>query len=100
MVKYRKRTGLMNRAKGLSELVRKLEEFKKQARALGIFTDDRELIECPSCGLLEDVKAGGMLVTYQKGSKDLEDSGLRFRQVDNSHFECPRCGAKVRAQIL
>lgn len=73
---------------------------KNQAKALGIFTNDRELIECPSCGLLEDVAFGGMLITYQKGSKDLKDSGLRFIQADNTHFECPKCGARVKAQIL
>jgi uncharacterized C2H2 Zn-finger protein len=86
--------------KGLTALVRELEKVKKQARALGIFTDERELLECPSCGLVEDVIAGGMLITYQKGSKDLKDSSLRFSKVDDTYFECPRCGDRVRAKIL
>jgi uncharacterized C2H2 Zn-finger protein len=88
------------RIKGLPALVRELERVKNQAKALGIFTNDRELIECPSCGLLEDVTAGGMLITYQKDSKDLKDSGLRFGKADNAHFECPRCGTKVKEQNL
>jgi hypothetical protein len=86
--------------KGLTALVRELERVKNQAKALGIFTNDRELIECPSCGLLEDVTFEGLLVTYQKDSKDLKDSGLRFAQADNTHFECPKCGVRVKTQIL
>lgn len=51
--------GKKYRIKGLTALVRELEMVKNQAKALGIFTNDRELIECASCGLLEDVIAGG-----------------------------------------
>jgi hypothetical protein len=35
-------------ADGLIAAVRRLEQVKQQARGLGIFTDDRELLECPS----------------------------------------------------
>jgi hypothetical protein len=35
-----------------------------------------------------------------KNRKDLKDSGLRFSQVNKTHFACPKCGAKVRGQIL
>ena len=59
------------RMDGLTTLSRQLEQVKAQARALGIFTDDRELLECPNCGLLEDVTAKGLLVTYAKDSVDL-----------------------------
>jgi predicted RNA-binding Zn-ribbon protein involved in translation (DUF1610 family) len=79
--------------------VRKIEKVKEQAKMLGIFTDDRELLECPSCGLVEDVLAGGMLITYQNDSKGLKDSGLRFSQVDKTHFECPRCGTKIQIRV-
>ncbi len=84
----------------LVELCRELAKVKAQARALGIFTDDRELLECPNCGLLEDVTADGMLVTYPKDSVDLKDCGLRFRPVDKTHFACPKCGTSVKAVIL
>lgn len=76
----------------LIELFHHLEKVKQQARALGIFTDDRELLECPSCGLLEDVTAEGILVTYPKDSKNVEDTGLRFRQLGTASFQCPACG--------
>ncbi len=46
----------------------RLREAKEQARALGMFTDDRELLACPVCGLLEDVTVEGMLITYFKDS--------------------------------
>jgi predicted RNA-binding Zn-ribbon protein involved in translation (DUF1610 family) len=84
----------------LVELSRKLAKVKAQARALGIFTDDRELLECPNCGLLEDVTTKGLLVTYPKDSVDLKDCGLRFRPVDKTRFACPKCGTSVKAVIL
>ncbi len=84
----------------LLALARQLAQVKQRAKALGIFSDDRELLECPSCGLLEDVTAEGLLVTYVKDSADLKDCGLRFRPVDEIRFECPSCGTKVKAVIL
>lgn len=77
---------------GLTTLIRQLEQVKAQARALGIFTDDREL--------LEDVTAKGLLVTYPKDSLDPKDCGLRFRPVDKTHFACPKCGTRIKAVIL
>ena len=87
-------------SRDLLELARQLAQVKQQAKALGIFTDDRELLECPSCGLLEDVTAEGLLVTYLKDSADLKDCGLRFSPVDETSFACPSCGTKVKAVIL
>jgi len=84
----------------LIPLVRELERVKKQARALGMFTDDRELLECPKCGLLEDVTADGLLITYPKTSKEIKDCGLRFKPVDETTFECPPCGTRIKAVIL
>ena len=84
----------------LVELSRKLAKVKAQARMLGIFTDDRELLECPNCGLLEDVTAKGLLVTYPKDSVDLKDCGLRLRPVDETRFACPKCGTRIKAVIL
>lgn len=84
---------------GLTTLIRQLEQVKAQARALGIFTDDRELLECPNCGLLEDVMAKELLVTYPKDSLDPKDCGLRFRPVDKTHFACPKCGTSIKAVI-
>ena len=84
----------------LIALARQLEQVKQQARALGVFTNDRELLECPSCGLLEDVTIEGLLVTYPRSSRDMKDGGLRFSQVDDTSFRCPSCGANVTAVIL
>ena len=30
----------------------------------------------------------------------MKDGGLRFIQVDDTSFECPSCGTKVKAVIL
>ena len=85
---------------GLTALIRQLEQVKAQARRIGIFTNDRELLECPNCGLLEDVMADGLLVTYSRRSRSRKDCGLRFSQVDENCFQCPSCGTKVKAVIL
>ena len=84
----------------LIALVRQLEQVKAQARRIGIFTDDRELLECSNCGLREDVMADGMLATYSRTSRSRKDCGLRFSQVDENWFQCPSCGTKVKAAML
>jgi predicted RNA-binding Zn-ribbon protein involved in translation (DUF1610 family) len=96
MDKSRKESG----TEGLIEAVRELERVRQQAKALGIFTDDRELLECPKCGLIEDVTFEGLLVTYPKNNKEMRDCGLRFRSVDETSFECPSCGTRIKVVIL
>ncbi len=89
--------------RGMGNLIataRQLEQVKRQARALGMFTDDRELLECPSCALLEDVTADGLLVTYSGRSRSRKDCGLRFKQVNDTSFQCPCCGTEVKAVSL
>jgi len=88
------KSGKQGGTRGLIAAGRQLEQIKAQARALGIFTDDREFLECPSCGLLEDVTSEGLLVTYPKDCVDLEDCGLRFEQVRETSFACPTCGGQ------
>lgn len=79
----------------LYSAVRRLQAAKRQARELGMFVEDRDLLECPACGLWEDVTGEGRLVVYQKDDPSLVDSGLRFMEVDETHFVCPGCGAVV-----
>ena len=81
--------------KEIFKTVKELEKLKRQATALGLFTDDRDLLECSSCGLWEDVSSDGVLTVYQKDDPSREDSGLRFREVDEGHFECPKCKAMI-----
>ena len=38
----------------LHKLARQLVGLQQRAKALGVFANDRELLECPRCGLLED----------------------------------------------
>jgi|WetSurMetagenome_2_1015567.scaffolds.fasta_scaffold30448_2 hypothetical protein len=55
------KSGTQGGMDGLIAAVRQLDQAKRQARALGIFADGRELLECPSCGLLEDVTSEGLM---------------------------------------
>jgi predicted RNA-binding Zn-ribbon protein involved in translation (DUF1610 family) len=83
----------------LCDLARHLVQVRQRAESLGLFTDDRELLECPNCGLLEDVTSEGMLVTYPKDSADLKDCGLRFLPDGKTSFACPACGTRIKAVI-
>lgn len=72
-------------------LVEKLVELQQQADALGIFMDDRELLDCDGCGLHEDITAQGKLITSMEGHLG-QDSGLRFDELGDHAFRCPQCG--------
>ena len=84
----------------LIDLCKELHRIKQQAEALGIFTNDRELLTCPQCGLQEDVQADGRLKTFDKDSEDFTDSGLRFVETGNGQFLCPRCKTSIDAEFL
>ncbi|MBI4487712.1 MAG: hypothetical protein HY694_01385 [Deltaproteobacteria bacterium] len=49
----------------LRRLAKRLAALREHARSLGIFTGDRELLECEKCGLLEDVTFTGQLITWR-----------------------------------
>ena len=86
----------MNRGmKDLRALAAKLVAVQKRARALGLFVDDRELLECPKCGLQEDVTFGGQLITSYP-DRPGEDTGLHFEELSGHRFRCPVCGAMAR----
>ena len=82
----------------LAPLVRQIQALQEQARALGLFPNDRELLTCPNCGLAEDVLAGGQLITTH--GPDEPDTGLRVLEPksDDGPFICPGCGGEVHPQ--
>jgi hypothetical protein len=82
-------------ASELLDSFRRLKALQDQARSRGIFTEDRDLLECDSCGLQEDVLSTGVLVTRQAGEPDAPDTGLRFQEISPNVFACPRCAQKV-----
>lgn len=77
-------------------LVKELIKIKEEAKILGIFTDDRELLECPSCGLMEDVDVNGRLFTVFK-NEPYKDTGLNFKEVGNKgdRFSCSNCSQVI-----
>ena len=79
----------------LRRLATQLAAIRKRAKALGIFTNERELLQCSGCGLMEDVTASGILITCRE--PDLgHDTGLRFKQLNKQIFRCPACGENVK----
>ncbi len=79
----------------LAHLCEKLQELQAYASSLGIFTNDRELLTCPACGLQEDVTIEGMLITHNCEYPDASDSGLRFTELRADLFACPNCGVHI-----
>jgi hypothetical protein len=79
-------------------LIRQLQAAQDQARRLGLFPNDRDLLSCPNCGLAEDVLVGRQFVTNVGPGQP--DTGLRFIEptADDSAFLCPAYDAEARAQ--
>lgn len=81
-----------NDMKELKALVAQLANIRAQVKAQGGFVGDRDLHQCPACGLMEDVLFGGKLVTYWRQSAQPVDTGLRFKEVGADRLACPCCG--------
>jgi hypothetical protein len=76
-------------------LHREIARVHRLAQAAGLFMEDRDLLECARCGLLEDVSCYGLLMTYLSGKPPI-DSGLRFKKDKRGRYICPNCGAVPR----
>jgi ribosomal protein S27AE len=77
-----------------------IRELQSEAKRLGLFLADRELLSCGACGLAEDIVADGRLITYQ-GEPPGEDTGLRFDDLgDHVRFRCPLCGAVLEVGMV
>lgn len=79
----------------LVDLFRQLQRVQTQAKTLGVFVGDRDLIDCPSCGLFEDVTAQGLLITSRELTTPPIDTGLRFCEVSPNTFQCPACAVVI-----
>lgn len=72
--------------------------LQKQMKALGMFANVRELLECPRCGLMEYVAADGMLLTCTPTELG-NDTGQRFEEITSESFRCPFCGQTVHEPL-
>lgn len=80
-------------------LVAQLQVLRQQGEALGLFMEDRDLLECPSCGLQEDVAADGRLITHERETPDAPDTWLRFTELPDGQFACPRCHTVIAGNV-
>ena len=78
------------------KLAARLQETLQRAKELGMFVEDRELLRCGICGLIEDVTFKGLLVVYPDTDESQSDTGLRFEEIDGERYRCPWCGAALR----
>lgn len=83
--------------KQIKPLAEQLQSLQEQAERLGVFTGDRELLECAECGLEEDVTADGFLIVCRKPIYGAA-TGLRFtKDMENKgKYLCPVCGKPAR----
>ena len=79
----------------IRDLAVELIAVRKRAEEIGQFTNDRELLACPGCGLTEDVQFDGRLTTYFWSPSSV-DSGLRFIEEGDDEFICPKCGLRIQ----
>ena len=93
--------GVKKLTKDIINLTKGFEETIKQAEALGIFTNERDLLSCVKCKLGEDVAFNGILFTYvneneetpQHRTAENDDTGLRFIEIEYlKKYKCPKCG--------
>jgi hypothetical protein len=88
-------------ADSIRPLVRRIMDLKARMEALGLFANDRELLECTTCDLAESVAADGLLITIHRNGTDWNtNSGLRFEEVEKDLFRCPVCGTVQKAEEL
>jgi len=76
-------------------LLREIGHVHRLAREHNLFLNDRGLLSCNTCGLLEDVDITGQLITY-KSNDPVFDSGMRFEKGEGDKYVCPACGAPAR----
>lgn len=79
----------------IATAVRGIQDLCRQH---GIFDGLRELLQCPECGLKEDVAFDGKLFTYHDIDNPV-DTGLRFPEPDDDGYgRCPGCGEEVKGE--
>lgn len=75
-------------------LVQQIKDLHAECRAQGIFTNDKDLLTCPHCNLMEDIAIDGILIT--DFSEELgRDTGLRFKKLKSGRYRCPNCSFVV-----
>lgn len=85
----------------LRYLVESILSIQKRMRDAGLFPNDRELLSCTSCELIEDVACDGRLITYHRNDNRIgQDSCLRFEEIPGKGFRCPQCGTLLQDQAL
>jgi hypothetical protein len=78
----------------IAPLARQIAGLQDQMRQLGMFANDRELLRCKSCGLIEDVTSTGFLITCRNPELS-QDTGRRFEPLAAGRFPCPACSQIV-----
>jgi hypothetical protein len=84
----------------LKALVAQLADIRAQVKAQGGFVGDRDLHQCLTCGLMEDVLFSGKLVTYWRQSAQPVDTGLRFKEAGADQLACPCCGGVSLVEVF
>lgn len=92
--KFKDDAEYQNLLRELGEQIHEVNEISKQH---GIFLNDRELVSCLQCGLIEDIAFSGKLFTYYKDDPDFKETRLQFSSLDGNveYLKCPVCDIEV-----
>jgi hypothetical protein len=74
----------------IRSLIARMAPVLRCAVDYGTFAGERDLLECPGCGLVEDTDIDGRVLTYIDGGR-MKDSGYRFVVSGDGTWICPVC---------
>jgi hypothetical protein len=94
----RKEEETVKKEERLYSMAEAINELNLKLTTLGGFDHSRQLLNCPACGLFEDVNDKGMLMTAESDYPE-DDTGLHFTKVNEGEWECPDCGHLCREDL-
>jgi hypothetical protein len=75
---------------GIEEMRSLITRMAPVLRCAEYDAEERPLLECPGCGLAEDMDMDGNIITYIDGGR-MKDTGYRFAIAGNGTWVCPIC---------
>ncbi len=75
---------------GIEEMRSLITRMAPVLRCAEYDAETRDLLECPGCGLVEDMDMDGNIFTYIDGGR-MKDTGYRFTTSKNGMWVCPVC---------
>ena len=86
---------MSQRRNNIRELASRVVALQEQARSLGLFAGDRELLECPKMWTARGCFDRRRIDNLPPDANG-QDTGLRFDELAEGTFNRPACGSIVK----